>query len=177
MNNKNETRRGDRRAVKVALYGILLSLAMLFGYIETLFPVSLVIPGVKLGLANLVNMVSLYLIGIEGTVAIALTRIILLNGFAYGNMAMMIYSLAGGALSLFLMILCRKGGWFGQVGVSVIGGVGHNIGQIMVAAAVMENSNIFYYLPYLIVSGTAAGALIGLLGGIVTKRLESYLSI
>ena len=95
MNYKRETRKGDRQAVKIALYGILLSLAMLLGYVETLVPISLGIPGVKLGLANLVNIVSLYLIGTGGTIAIALARIVLLTGFAYGNMAMMIYSLAG----------------------------------------------------------------------------------
>ena len=108
MNYKRETRKGDRQAVKIALYGILLSLAMLLGYVETLVPISLGIPGVKLGLANLVNIVSLYLIGTGGTMAIALARIVLLTGFAYGNMAMMIYSLAGGALSLALMIFCKK---------------------------------------------------------------------
>ena len=133
MNYKRETRKGDRQAVKIALYGILLSLAMLLGYVETLVPISLGIPGVKLGLANLVNIVSLYLIGTGGTIAIALARIVLLTGFAYGNMAMMIYSLAGGALSLALMIFCKKRGWFSQLGISIIGGVGHNVGQLCVA--------------------------------------------
>ncbi|WP_125143480.1 Gx transporter family protein [Clostridium transplantifaecale] len=175
MNYRKETRRGDRKAVKVALYGILLSLAMLLGYVETLIPISLGVPGVKLGLANLVSIVSLYIIGTGGTIAIALCRIVLLTGFAYGNMAMMMYSLAGGALSLALMIFCRKRDLFGQVGVSIIGGVGHNVGQILVAAAVVENTGVFYYLPFLLAAGTVAGAVIGLLGGIVTKRLESYL--
>ena len=78
MNYKRETRKGDRQAVKIALYGILLSLAMLLGYVETLVPISLGIPGVKLGLANLVNIVSLYLIGTGGTIAIALNWIVLL---------------------------------------------------------------------------------------------------
>ena len=175
MNYKRETRKGDRQAVKKALYGILLSLAMLFGHVETLVPISLGIPGVKLGLANLVNIVSLYLIGTGGTIAIALARIVLLTGFAYGNMAMMIYSLAGCALSLALMIFCKKRGWFSQLGISIIGGVGHNVGQLCVAAFVVENSAVFYYLPFLLAAGTAAGALIGILGGVVTKRLESHL--
>ena len=175
MNYKRETRKGDRQAVKIALYGILLSLAMLLGYVETLVPISLGIPGVKLGLANLVNIVSLYLIGTGGTIAIALARIVLLTGFAYGNMAMMIYSLAGGALSLALMIFCKNRGWFSQLGISIIGGVGHNVGQLCVAAFVVENSAAFYYLPFLLAAGTAAGALIGILGGVVTKRLESHL--
>lgn len=175
MKNKKGIRRGDQKAVKVALYGILLSLAMLLGYVETLIPVSLGVPGVKLGLANLVNIVSLYIIGTGGTIAIALARIVLLSGFTYGNMAMMIYSLAGGALSLFLMILCRKREWFGQTGISIVGGVGHNVGQLLVAAAVVESNSVFYYLPFLLAAGTIAGALIGVLGAVVTKRLESYL--
>ena len=130
MNYKRETRKGDRQAVKIAPMAFLLT-GHAVSYVETLVPISLGIPGVKLGLANLVNIVSLYLIGTGGTIAIALARIVLLTGFAYGNMAMMIYSLAGGALSLALMIFCKKRGWFSQLGISIIGGVGHNVGQLL----------------------------------------------
>lgn len=174
MNDGNGCRRGDTKAVRTALYGILLALAMLLSFVETLIPINIGIPGVKLGLANLVNMVALYIIGVRGTIAVALARIILLNGFSYGNMAMMIYSLSGGTLSLILMIFCKKSGRFGQMGVSIIGGAGHNVGQLLVAAAVMENSGIFYYLPFLLAAGNVAGALIGLLGAIVIKRLEPH---
>ena len=99
-------------SAKVAVYGLLLALAMVFSYVETLIPISLGVPGVKLGLANLVTMVGLYTIGVPGTIAVNLLRIVL-TGFTFGNMYSMIYSLAGAALSLVLMLLGKKSGWFG----------------------------------------------------------------
>ena len=86
----------------------------------------------------------------------------------------MIYSLAGGALSLILMILAKKPGWFSQIGVSIIGGIGHNIGQISIAAVVVQTSGVFYYLPFLMAAGLVAGAVIGLLGGLVTARIKNF---
>ena len=91
-----------------------------------------------------------------------------------GNMFSIIYSLAGAALSLLLMLLCKKIGGFGIIGVSVIGGVGHNIGQLLIAAFVVKTFAVFTYLPVLLVAGTIAGALIGLLGGIVVERIRRY---
>lgn len=163
----------DQTSQKVAEYGMLIALAFLLSYVETLIPINLGVPGIKLGLANLVNIVGLYVIGVKGTAVIALVRIVLV-GLTFGNMFSMFYSLAGGALSLLLMILCKHKDWFGQTGVSIVGGVGHNIGQLLVAAAVVENGQVFYYLPFLMTAGIAAGALIGLLGGIVTKRIGRF---
>ena len=74
-------------------------------------------------------------------------------------------------MSLLFMLLARKTGWFSQAGVSVAGGVGHNVGQLVIAACVVENRAVFYYLPFLLAAGSAAGAVIGMLGGIVTKRI------
>lgn len=164
-------RRGT--AGNAALYGMMIALSLLLSYVETLIPISLAIPGVKLGLANLVSIVGLYIIGIPGTVAITLVRIVLV-GFTFGNMFSMLYGLAGAAVSLSVMILCRKRDWLSQTGVSIAGGVGHNVGQILVAAAVVENSAVFYYLPFLLLAGTVAGGLIGALGGIITKRIGKY---
>ena len=103
--------------------------------------------------------------------AIALVRIVLV-GFTFGNLSMMLYSLAGAAVSLLLMVVFRRLDWFGVTGVSILGGAGHNIGQLIVAALVVENASLFYYLPVLLAAGTAAGALIGLLGGILVNRLK-----
>lgn len=172
--NEKAAKRGGRdsgaAARLVALCGMLTALAFLFSYVETLIPVNLGVPGVKLGLANLVTMVSLYLLGAKTAAVIALVRVIL-TGFTFGNLSMMMYSLSGAALSLLLMGICKRGEWFGTVGVSIVGGVGHNIGQLAVAAAVVENSAVFYYLPALLLAGTGAGAFIGLLGGRMIKRL------
>lgn len=158
---------------RVALYGLLLALALVFSYVETLIPIYLGAPGVKLGLANLVTVTGLYTIGVRGTIEVNLARI-LLAGWAFGNMFGIIYSLAGAALSFLLMLLCKKMGWFGIVGVSVIGGVGHNIGQLLIAAFVVKTFAVFTYLPVLLIAGTIAGALIGLLGGIVVERISGF---
>lgn len=171
MNTLNKEK---EKARVVALCGMLTALAFLFGYVESLIPISLGVPGVKLGLANLVTMVSLYLLGPGTAAVISLVRVVL-TGFTFGNLSMMMYSLAGAGLSLLLMWFCKKRDWFGTIGVSVVGGVGHNIGQLAVAAAVVETAAVFYYLPVLLLAGSAAGALIGILGGMMIRRL-SWLS-
>lgn len=157
----------------VATYGMLISLAFIFSYVEAIIPIPIPVPGVKLGLANLVAIVGLYTVGIRGTVAVSLIRIVLV-GFTFGNASSMIYSLAGGALSLILMILVKKTGWFSQIGVSIVGGIGHNIGQLSIAALVVQTAGVFYYLPFLMVAGVVAGAVIGLLGGLVTERIQGF---
>ena len=155
----------------VALYGMLISLAFIFSYIEAVIPIPIPVPGVKLGLANLVSIVGLYTVGIRGTIAVSLVRIVLV-GFTFGNLSSMIYSLAGGTVSLIFMILLKKTGKFSQVGVSIMGGIGHNIGQLTAAALITETAGVFYYLPFLMVAGVIAGAVIGLLGGLVTARIQ-----
>ena len=156
----------------VALYGMLISLAFIFSYIEAVIPIPIPVPGVKLGLANLVSIVGLYTVGIKGTIAVSLVRIVLV-GFTFGNLSSMIYSLAGGTVSLIFMILLKKTGKFSQVGVSIMGGIGHNIGQLTAAALITESAGVFYYLPFLMVAGVIAGAVIGLLGALVTARIQS----
>lgn len=158
----------------VATYGMLISLAFIFSYLEAMIPIPMPVPGVKLGLANLVTIVGLYTVGIRGTVAVSLVRIVLV-GFTFGNASSMIYSLAGGAVSLILMILFRQTNWFSQVGVSIIGGIGHNIGQISIAALVVQTAGVFYYLPFLMIAGIVAGGVIGLLGGLVTARIQNFI--
>ena len=102
---------------------------------------------------------------------------VILTGFTFGSMSMMMYGLAGAALSLLVMILSRHFDLFGITGVSIAGGVAHNIGQIAVAAMVLESGAIFYYLPVLLLSGSIAGAVIGFLGGMIVKRLQGVLKI
>lgn len=159
------------RASWVATYGMLIALAFIFSYLEAMIPIPIPVPGVKLGLANLVTIVGLYTVGIPGTVVVSLLRIVLV-GFTFGNTSSMIYGLAGGTCSLLLMILCKKTNGFSQIGVSIAGGIGHNVGQIAMAALVMQTSGLFYYLPALLVAGVMAGAVIGLLGGMVTERIR-----
>ena len=154
---------------------VLTALALALSVAEGLVPLTILfpLPGLRLGLANLVTIVGLYTVGIRGTVAISLIRIILV-GFTFGNASSMIYSLAGGVVSLVLMILVRKTNLFSQVGVSITGGIGHNIGQLAIAAVVVQTSGVFYYLPFLMAAGVVAGAVIGLLGGLVTERIRNF---
>ena len=168
---------GRSRSVMLpAYYGLLIALAFVFSYIESLIPFSVGIPGVKLGLGNLVSIITLYTLGWQAAAAVSLVRVIL-TGFTFGSMSMMMYGLAGAALSLLVMILSRHSDLFGITGVSIAGGVAHNIGQIAVAAMVLESGAIFYYLPVLLLSGSIAGAVIGFLGGLIVKRLQGVLKI
>ena len=160
----------EKKAITVALYGLLTALALVLSFVETLIPIPIPIPGVKLGLANLVTVVGLYLIGIPGTIAVTLVRIVLV-GFSFGNPYSMIYGLSGSFLSLLVMAILKKTGRFSQISISVLGGIAHNIGQITFAAVIVQTSGVFYYLPFLIAAGCIAGTLIGIVGGLITGRL------
>lgn len=163
-------KRGKERSRSVALFGVLTALAMLMGYIETLLPISIGVPGVKLGLANLVTVIALYRLGEQEAVLLSLVRVVLV-GFTFGNMASLLYSMAGAACSLICMIAAEKSGWFGEAGVSIFGGISHNIGQLGAAAFVVKTTGVFWYFPVLLMAGTVTGTLIGMLAGEVLKRL------
>ncbi len=162
---------GGTMAKKAAYMGMLTALAFVFSYIESLIPITIGIPGVKLGLANLVVIVALYTIGAKEAFVLSAIRIFL-AGFTFGNPANMVYSLAGGMLSRLVMAAMKKWKLFSVTGVSVLGGVSHNIGQILVAMLVVENAMLLYYLPVLLLSGTIAGIAVGVVAAILTKRLE-----
>ena len=164
----------ENKAKTVAKYGVLIALAMVLSFVETLIPIPIPVPGVKLGLANLVTVVGLYLVGIPGTVCITVIRIVLV-GLSFGNPYSMIYGLSGSFLSLLVMAAVKKSGWFGLIGISVLGGIAHNIGQITFAAIIVRTPGVYYYLPALLLAGCIAGTLIGILGGIMTERLEKII--
>lgn len=149
---------------------MLTALAFILSYVETLIPFSFGIPGIKLGLANVVVLTALYLLGTGEAFCLSLVRIIL-AGFTFGNLYSMFYSLAGGVLSLCVMAFLKKTGKFTPMGVSAAGGVFHNVGQIVVAGLVLGR-NIAYYFPFLMVSGIITGLAVGLTGGLVIKRLR-----
>lgn len=160
---------------KTAYGGLFLALALVASYIETLIPIHVGIPGVKIGLANGVIMVLLYMVSLRETYAVSLARIVL-SGFLFGNLMMILYSLAGGMLSLTVMALMKKSGGFSPIGISVAGGVSHNIGQLVVAILVLETGRLVYYIPVLLISGTIAGIAIGVIAGEVIKRIPKNLS-
>lgn len=155
---------------RIAVCGVLTALAMIFSYIEALIPIPIGVPGVKLGIANIAIIAVIYIIGNMEAVIVNLLRI-LLTGILFGNIYSFLFSLAGGMLSVLIMISVKKIKKFSMIGVSIIGGVTHNIGQIIAAVFLMENAAIAYYLPVLIIAGVVTGVVIGIVGQLVTKRI------
>lgn len=156
---------------KVAYFGVFVALALIFSYVETLIPIHFGIPGVKLGLANLVIVIALYKLGLKEAFLLSVTRVIL-SGFLFGNIFSIIYSLAGGILSLLVMALLKKTEGFSVMGVSISGGVFHNIGQLFVAMFTLETARLIYYFPILLISGVLTGFLIGIISNETLKRLK-----
>lgn len=155
---------------RVAYFGVFTALALIFSYIETLIPFQFGIPGVKLGLANLIIVLALYKMGAGEAYLLSVVRV-LLTGFLFGNYFSIIYSLAGGLLSLSVMALLRKNDGFSVMGVSLAGGVFHNIGQLVVAMLVVETFSVIYYVPVLLIAGMLTGLLIGIVSNEMLKRL------
>ncbi len=160
---------------KIAYLGLLVALAFIFSYIETLIPINIGVPGAKLGLANLVIIVALYTIGEKNAFLLSMVRIVLV-GFTFANLASMLYSLAGGILSFLAMCIAKRSGKLSTTGVSVVGGVFHNVGQILMAIWVVKTASLVYYLPVLIIAGLASGVAIGILGAMVTKRVKKVVN-
>ena len=158
-------------AKKVSLYGILVALAFIASYIEVLIPFNFHIPGMKLGLANIVVLAALYAGGAKAGITVSIIRIILV-GLTFGNPYSAIYGLSGGVLSLVVMIFLKRTDFFGMVGVSMAGGVVHNLGQLLCAMILLKLPAVFTYLSYLILVGTVTGALIGIIDEEVLKRLK-----
>ena len=157
---------------KVAFLGLSASLALLLSWIEFLLPpLYAAVPGIKIGLPNVVILVVLYLVGTKEAAAVSLVRLCV-SSLLFGNPVMFVYSAGGAVLSLLLMILLKKLDQLSTVGVSVAGGVAHNIGQTVVAMLLLDTPQIAYYLIVLTVTGTISGIFIGLCGAFLTKRLS-----
>ena len=156
-----------QRFTRMALFT---ALAMIFSYLEFLLLIPLPFPGIKLGLANLAIVVPLYLWGFFPALAISLLRLFLV-GITFGSLATILYSLFGALLSLTVMAGLKKWNLFSVTGVSIAGGVCHNIGQLAAAALIVENTRLFYYLPVLLAAGALTGFAIGAVSAQVLKRL------
>ena len=161
-------------AKRVALSALFASLALIFSYVEAILPASPGIPGIKLGIAHLVVIIAMYRLDSRYALTINLIRIFL-AGFMFSGLYGAIYSLCGCILSFTVMCLLKKSDAFSVVGVSMGGGVAHNIGQLCIAAILVSSLQIFYYLPVLIISGTVSGILIGWLGWILLEHIPKRL--
>ena len=160
---------------KLTILSLLVAVAMILSYIESLIPPLTAVPGVKLGLSNIATVFALYTLGAPAAVAVSLVRV-LLSALLFGNSVAFIYSLSGAAFALVSMIPLSRTRVFSTVGVSVTGGVMHNAGQILAVSLVMRNAAISYYLAPLVLSGTVAGVAIGIASALLVKRLLPYIN-
>ena len=160
-------------ARNLTLYAIMTSLALVLSFVETLIPFTPLVPGMKIGLANLVTMLLLYTAGPVSAVIVSILRI-LLSGILFGNMFSVCYSFSGFVFSFLSMLLLKRTGKFGISAVSCVGGVMHNLGQLVFAALIAGRS-VFAYAPFLFLSGVLSGAVIGIIGGILVQRLKSVI--
>lgn len=161
------------RVKKMVDLGLLLAAALILSYIESLVPFGFGIPGIKLGLANLAVLLCLYRWGAREAIALNIMRI-LLAGFLFGNLYSIFYSLAGGFFSFLVMWMTKRLNRLTMMGVSVLGGVFHNVGQLLVAAFVVETAGVFYFIPYLLLSGVLTGLLIGFIAKIILPHLIMF---
>lgn len=155
----------------IARVGTMAALALIFSYVEAIIPYNPGVPGIKLGIANVVTVVALYRFGAKDAAAVSVIRVVL-AGLLFNGVFGMLYSLAGALLSLLGMILLKKTDLFSVVGVSMAAGVLHNLGQLLVASALIEDLRIFFYFPVLMFSGIAAGILVGIVSALVLRALR-----
>ena len=159
------------KAAMVSYLALMTAISVIIGYLEMLIPINVFgIPGVKLGLANTVSLTALYLFEPVHAYCIMIARVLII-GFMFGNMYAIIYSLAGGVLSITVMLLLRRTGLFSMTGVSAAGGVFHNVGQLIIAFIFLNGTVLVYYIPLLTISGTVCGSLTGLVAHIITERI------
>ena len=157
---------------KVTVMALAIALAMILSYLESMIPAFVAIPGIKMGLANIAVVFALYKLGWKEAAGVSLLRVVLVS-LLFGHLASFFYSMAGAVLSLAGMILLKKTARFTEIAVSVAGGVLHNVGQIGMACLLLETDVVRYYLPFLVLSGTLAGVVIGVVSGILVRRIRT----
>lgn len=161
---------------RLTVLSAMIAVAMILSYIESLVPAFVAVPGVKVGLSNIATVFTLYLLGVPSAITVSIVRVIL-SALLFGNFASLLYSLGGAVLALTSMILVKKVKIFSSIGVSTVGAIMHNAGQVAVACVIMENAAISLYIVPLVISGTVAGAVIGIVSGLLYKKLEGKLKI
>lgn len=162
----------NRTAKKVALLGVLTSVALVLSYLESILPpIWAAVPGIKVGLPNVVIIFLLYRYGVKEAAIVSFIRIFIVS-LLFGNVMSMAYSFAGAFLSIVLMAICKKIKVFSTVGTSIVGGVAHNAGQILVAIFLFYTVQIGYYMIILAITGTIAGVFIGIAGALLLKKLN-----
>lgn len=158
---------------KIAEIAMLAALAVIFGYVESLFPLPVPIYGVKVGVSNVVTLFAIYMLSAGNVFGIMLIKTIC-SAFLFQGVSAFLYSVSGGILSVITMYILKRSNKFGVMGVSAAGGVMHNIGQLICAAAVLKSLNVMYYMPILIVCGIISGVIIGIITKLILERIGKY---
>ena len=161
-------RNNTRRLAQIAL---VISFALILSFIESRIPAFVAIPGVKVGLANIAVIFMLYKFGIKEAITVSLIRVIIVS-VLFANFVSLLYSIAGAILSFAVMLLLKSFTPLKEVTVSVAGGIMHNVGQIIVASIMLETNVVVYYLPFLILSGTIAGIVVGITAALLIKKIN-----
>ena len=156
---------------RLALLGLFTGLAMILSYLEALMPIPLPVPGIKVGFPNIIILFILYRFGERSAIAVSVIRVLLVS-LLFGSVLGLAYSLAGAFLSLLVMIILKKTDLFSTLGVSVVGGIFHNAGQIIVACLLMSTLEISYYMTVLILTGTVAGIIVGIASHLLIKKVK-----
>lgn len=163
----------DNNTKRLAYSAMFAALALIFSYVEVLIPIPIPIPGVKLGIANLVILIAIYRLNFKYAFTINCVRIVA-AGLLFSGVFGMIYSFAGGILSIIVMYALYKTGKFSMVGISMAGGVMHNLGQLIIACLIVENVRLMSYFAVLLFSGLISGILIGIIAYVIEKRLPEF---
>lgn len=161
-------------AKRISVIAVFTALALIFSYIEAIIPFNLGVPGVKLGIANIVVVCALYIFGVKEAAGISLIRVFVI-GLLFGNAVSLIYSLSGAVLSIAVMIICKRLK-LSVIGVSAMGGIFHNVGQLSAAALILNSSTVMYYYPVLFISGIVTGIIIGIVSLPIIKNSEKLRS-
>ena len=160
---------------KITFLGIMLSLSLILSYVDSLIPLSTYVPGMKIGLANIITMYVLFNYRVRDAFIIMLLRV-LISGLLFSGINSIIFGLTGGVLCIIFMTVSKKTRLFSVIGVSVIGSLSHNLGQVLAAFIIMDNINVMYYFPFLLITGLFTGAVIGYISGILIRRFEKIWS-
>lgn len=156
---------------KLAVLGLCTAVALILAYVEAMLPpVFTAVPGIKIGLPNIIIVFVLYRFGLREAAVVSLVRMLAVS-FMFGNMMALVYSMAGAFLSMLVMVILKRLNFLSVVGVSVAGGVFHNVGQILTAMLLLGTAELGYYLIVLAVTGTISGIFVGLCGAIIVKRI------
>ena len=156
---------------KITTLALTVSLALILSFIESRIPAFIAIPGIKVGLANIAVIFTLYKLGVREAITVSVIRVFLVS-MLFGSPVSLIYSISGAVLSLLTMIILKKLTPLTEIAVSVSGGVMHNVGQIAAASFMLETNVVVYYLPFLMLSGTVAGIAVGVISGLLIRKVK-----